>query len=219
MNEVWGKFNEQMGSAFFVNLNEFGKASSFGAEDKIKQLITDERIVLNMKFKKPVSVRSYHHFLVTTNNPDPIKITEDDRRYVVIRSSDELRGNTEYFAQFHQIIRNPRAVRAIYEYFTTPCAHCNMDQFRSLPLPESTYSKQLKRVYKDPVLLWLEHLVSRFYTLPDEIEELRKQHEESLVGKRGRKKEFVCAKLATLVRAAGDFKRLLICSIISPLGR
>jgi hypothetical protein len=47
-------------------------------------------------------------------------------------------------------------------------------------------------------LLLLEHLVSRFYTPPDEIEELRKRHEESLVGK----KEFVSPNVKEMTGAS-----------------
>jgi hypothetical protein len=115
--EVWGTFNNMMMDSFLVNLNEVNLGNSYNAENNIKQLITDPTININIKGVSEFTIKSYHRFIATTNNPDGFfKTTRKDRRNLVIRSSDELVNNFEYFKKFNKIIDDVNVVKTFYEY-------------------------------------------------------------------------------------------------------
>ena len=117
--DVWGSFNGMMANRFLIILNECSKKNSFGATDQIKGLITDKRMTLNPKGVGQFTIDSYHRFILCTNHPDPVEVSEDDRRNVVIRCSNVLRGNTAYFNEFQKLVFSTSGLQTIYWYYNT----------------------------------------------------------------------------------------------------
>jgi sporulation protein YlmC with PRC-barrel domain len=95
--DVWGDFNALMTDAYVVYINEISKKDTIDADGKIKGLITDTTLNINKKGIDPYKIAAYHRFIFTTNTEDPMKTTHDDRRNMIIRSSDELCGNKKQF--------------------------------------------------------------------------------------------------------------------------
>jgi hypothetical protein len=153
---VWGNFNGQMKNAFLVNLDELSKKEGEGADGYIKGLITEPRITINEKGIIPYEIPSYHRFFITTNNEDPVKTSKDDRRKLIVRASDELIGNREYFDKMYAMLEDDNAVRSIYEYFK---ALPGADKFAKVPLPETEYHRDIKEAQTSPIELWLRQFV------------------------------------------------------------
>jgi hypothetical protein len=154
---VWGNFNGQMKNTFLVNLDELSKKEGDGADGYIKGLITEPRITINEKGIIPYEIASYHRFLITTNNEDPVKTSKDDRRKLIIRASDELIGNRDYFDKMYAMLEDENSVKSIYEYFKgLPGA----DKFSKVPMPETEYHKDIKEAQMSPIELWLRHFVT-----------------------------------------------------------
>jgi hypothetical protein len=150
---VWGNFNGLMKNAFLVNFDELSKKEGEGAEGFIKGLITEPRITINNKGIDPYELASFHRFIITTNNEDPIKTSKRDRRKLIIRASDELIGNREYFNKIYSMLDDDNAVKSIYEYFK---AMPGADKFKDVPMPETEYQKDIKESYTSPIELWLK---------------------------------------------------------------
>jgi hypothetical protein len=154
---VFGNFNGQMTNVFFVNMDEMSKKEGEGADGHLKGLITEPRITINEKGIIPYEIASYHRFLITTNNEDPVKTSKDDRRKLIVRASDELIGNRDYFDKMYAMLEDENAVKSIYEYFKgLPGA----DKFSKVPLPETEYHKDIKEAQMSPIELWLRHFVT-----------------------------------------------------------
>ena len=98
--DVWGQFNSLMSDAYLVNLNELSKKDTVESMGFIKGLITDSDLTINFKGITPYKIQSYHHWIITTNTEDPMPSKKDDRRFWMVRSSDELCGDKEYFNKF-----------------------------------------------------------------------------------------------------------------------
>lgn len=150
--DVWGNFNGMMRQAFLVNLDELSGKDSREASGVLKALIKSDTITINEKGINGTEVRSYARFLCTTNNSDPITVSNDDRRNCVIRSSDELCKNVEYFDNIYAMLTNSNAVRNIYEYFKT--LPCSMN-FNSIPIPQSEYQKSMIELSISPIEQWI----------------------------------------------------------------
>jgi hypothetical protein len=145
--DVWGQFNSVMTNAFFVNLNELSKKDTVEVEGIFKGLITDPTLHINAKGINQVEINSYHRFLITTNKEDPIKTSEDDRRNLIIRSSDEMCGNKGYFKKLYELLDDEITIRTCYDYFKSIP---NLDKFNEIEIPKTEYQSNLKRLELSP---------------------------------------------------------------------
>jgi len=153
--DVWGQFNELMSESFFINLNEMGRKETLDCEGKIKGLITDPQLTINKKGLSAYVIQSYHRFLITTNSEDPVKTKKGDRRNFIIRSSDELCGNKEYFVELHRLFQDLTVQRTIYDYLM---AIPNMDKFNTLSKPSTEYQEDMKEANRSVFCRWVEDL-------------------------------------------------------------
>ena len=151
--DVWGDFNSIMRNCFLVNLNELSKKDTLEADGKIKGLITDTSLTINQKGIDPYQIKSYHRFIVTTNKGEPLNSSKGDRRNLIIRSSDEKKGDSAYFQVVHSYLDDINVIRTCYDYFKSIP---DMDKFKDIPLPQTEYQENLKELSRSPIELWLE---------------------------------------------------------------
>jgi putative DNA primase/helicase len=158
--DVWGDFNGRMCNTFLINLNELSKKETLECEGKIKGLITDPKLTINNKGVNQYDINSFHRFIITTNNGEPINTSHDDRRNLIIRSSDEKCGDKEYFNGLHKMLEDVNVVKTCYEYFK---GIANMDKFNSIEIPTTTYQSNLKQLSVSPIEQWLEAFTIQNY--------------------------------------------------------
>lgn len=173
--DVWGQFNSCMVGAFLVNLNEISKKDSTDSDGVFKGLITDTPFTVNQKGKDAIPINSYHRFIITTNKEDPIKVLEDDRRFFIVRCSDQLIGNKDYFKQLNQYIEDMNVIRTFYDYLMAIPIPA---QFGKEAPPRTEYQKTLSKLERSPIDEFLEHLASietgKVELLPKELYEFFK---------------------------------------------
>jgi hypothetical protein len=151
--DVWGSFNGMMATSFLVHLNEMSKKDYREAEGRFKGLITDPTITINSKGVNQYKVKSYHRFIGSTNNEDPLPTTVGDRRNVVIRCSDEKIGDKAYFKQLYAYLGDIGVLRTLFDYFMSIP---DMDAFGDIPLPVTEFQNDLKNSNRTPIEVWLE---------------------------------------------------------------
>jgi hypothetical protein len=150
--DVWGTFNNSMCNSFLVVLNELTKKDTIDAEGIIKGLITDPKITINTKGVSAYDVNSYHRFMITTNKDDPIKSKNDDRRNLIIRSSDEKCGDKQYFKGLYELLNDDDIIKTCYEYFKNIP---DLDKFGEIPLPFTEYQQDIKDSSMSPIETFL----------------------------------------------------------------
>ena len=150
--DIFGQFNGHMSDSFLVNLDELCKKEMLGAEGQFKSLTTNPSLTINEKGVKSYKIHSYHRFIITSNSEDPISSTKDDRRNLIIRSSDELIGNKPYFEDLYGFFKDVNAMKSCYEYFKSIP---NMDKFGHLPMPKTVYQEDIKEASISPIEMWL----------------------------------------------------------------
>jgi hypothetical protein len=151
--DIWGDFNGMMSNCFLVNLNELSKKDTIEAEGKIKGLITDNTLAINQKGIPQYKIKSYHRFITTTNKEEPLNSSKDDRRNLIIRSSDEKKGDYIYFETIHNYLEDNDVIRTCYDYFK---GIEGMDKFKDISIPQTEYQTNLKELSKSPIEQWLE---------------------------------------------------------------
>lgn len=153
MRDVWGDFNGRMCNTFLINLNELSKKETAECEGRIKGLVTDPKLTINNKGLNQYDIRYFHRFIITTNNSEPINTSKDDRRNLIIRSSDEKCGDRDYFNRLYTILDDVNVIKTCYEYFK---AIEGMDKFNKLDIPVTEYQNNLKELSTSPIEQWLE---------------------------------------------------------------
>lgn len=158
--DIWGNFNSLMKQAFLVNVDELSGKDSRDAVGQIKTLIKSKTISINSKGQAPIIINSYHRFLNTTNNSDPVSVAKNDRRNCVIRASDELLGNSVYFNKLYELLEDVNVIKTCYEYFK---ALPNADKFNSLPIPHTSYHEEMSELSVSPIESWMRDYTEEFY--------------------------------------------------------
>ena len=104
--------------------------------------------------------------MVTTNKTDPVRIKPDNRRFFVIRSSDELIGdeNKPYFTALHKLINDVNVVKTCYEYFINLKG---LEHFMAIPVPVTEYQTDMQESAISPVRKWLYDFVCEKITEKD----------------------------------------------------
>jgi hypothetical protein len=141
-----------MCNTFLINLNELSKKETLECEGRIKGLITDPKLTINNKGVNQYDINSFHRFIITTNNSEPINTSKDDRRNLIIRSSDEKCGDKDYFNKLHAILEDINVVKTCYEFFKSIP---DMSSFNKLEMPVTTYQSNLKELSVSPIQQWL----------------------------------------------------------------
>jgi hypothetical protein len=86
-----GKFNDSIENKFLIVCNENAIRDSH--MDELKPNITDTPIDLRRKFKDPVEMENFGHWVFLTNRQNPFeKINQNQRRFAIIRCSDRYAG-------------------------------------------------------------------------------------------------------------------------------
>jgi hypothetical protein len=153
--DVWGSFNAPMASSYFVILSETDKRNSKEADGKIKALITDYEnpMFINPKGKDQFQIISNHRLFQLTNNNDPTKTHQKDRRNLIIRCSDEKIGDREYFTNLARIMKGVNAMRSIFWYFKWR----NIDNWEFRDIPRTNYHKLIIEGNRPALDLFMEH--------------------------------------------------------------
>ena len=154
---IFGNFNSMMCDAFLVVLNEVEKKEFSGFLGQLKGLVTDPKLIINKKGVGHFEIESFHRFIGATNVDDPIPVSPQTRRIIIIRCSDELCDkiiNNEYHLDMRKIINDENAIKSIYNYLMSIP---NLENFHTEKLPVSEYQLQILQknlVIEKQFMIW-----------------------------------------------------------------
>lgn len=115
VNDLFSKHSIAFHRKVLVNIDEPSPYDLRNNQDKFKSLITSTKQRIENKGVDAKQVTTCERYMITTNNEDVLKLSSNDRRFVVIECSDELIGNTDYFNYLHQYIKRADVRRAFYD--------------------------------------------------------------------------------------------------------
>ena len=146
--DVWGNFNSPLMDNMLIILSEVNhRTQANTAEAKFKALITDEEVPVNQKYKALTVMKSYHRFVTLTNEPDPIKLTVDDRRHMLALCSPEKKKDLAYFADFDAEFRSRDSLLTLYSYLNS----LDIVEWDARNIPKTKYHLRLLKVNRDPI--------------------------------------------------------------------
>ena len=86
------EFNGDLENQLFVAFNEVKPDFRDGTTlyEKLKQIISDDFLIVNQKFIKPRQVRNYANCIFFSNNSIPVSVENSDRRYSIFTANTSL---------------------------------------------------------------------------------------------------------------------------------
>ena len=127
IEKIAGKFNAHVRGKTLCILNELNGKDSMPLIDRIKEVITRKVITIEPKCVDPIDLPDFVDYCFTTNNINPIKETKEERRFQIIYTSDEKKGDAEYFKNLYDnCIDNKRVIKAFYYYLKN---HIDISKF------------------------------------------------------------------------------------------
>lgn len=173
--DVWGQFNNLLAPAFLVALEEVDKRNMLQADGKLKSLLSESTITISEKGRPSYTIPSVHRYIGLSNTKDPVFTSEDDRRNMIIRCLDVLKGNRVYFDDLlntfiHKSDRQQNALRSLYWYLKTQVDISAWD-FRAIP--RTKHHQEIIKSSRLPLEEFLIQLALQNRSLPS-VEKLSK---------------------------------------------
>ena len=101
VDQLTGRFNAHMRNIILMHANEAtwgGNRSDIG---KLKALITDETIPIEMKGQDILHIENFLRLVVSSNESWPVPVDADDRRFLILDVSPVFKQDTTFFAALH----------------------------------------------------------------------------------------------------------------------
>lgn len=87
---VRSQFNGFLAQKRLVVCNEIYEGHSWKATQRVKSLITDKEVDVNVKYMKEYTIDNWIHFFACSNSLRALKLEDDDRRWLVPLVTEEL---------------------------------------------------------------------------------------------------------------------------------
>jgi hypothetical protein len=116
-DEIFSKFSVAGKHKLINVINESSGKDNTKHWEKIKHMITTHNQWYEIKGVTMFEMKDLRDFVFLTNNDFCLPINNRQRRFFPIETSEELKGNCEYFKDFYTtIVENDYALRKIYQY-------------------------------------------------------------------------------------------------------
>jgi hypothetical protein len=175
--DFFGPHAEGFYRKLLVNVNECEGKKTFNMEGQMKSFVTEDKIVVNPKFMRPMEVSNYACLIYTTNQPNPFTIDtkSGDRRNCVFTTSNKyLKYAGSYWSKLVAHMSTPQFYGALYEYLMS-LDYSKVDWIKDRPI--TTAYKQMCQANSPTEALFFEEYLIKYdlYTSSSEYRILMRQ--------------------------------------------
>ena len=155
--QFWNTHDTGKEGALLIHLEEAGARANKAKCGELKALVTADSLDINPKGVKAYSVPNVARIMMTTNEPDPVKLEESDRRFVIIRPSDRLhaRGLT-WWMSIQDQLTSQAFLHTVGRYLET----VDLAGWNPRVMPMTETKAELMELSKPPEQLFLEDYIS-----------------------------------------------------------
>lgn len=144
---IFGRFANWYDKSVIV-LNDYNPGETRGKDsDKFKSIITETKTVLDRKGINAIETNNYSNFITTTNSYNPVKKTNESRRYLVFEASSCKKGDSSYFRKLDEYINDDGNLLYMYNYFK----NYDLTIFNMRIIPETELGNLLIQENSSPV--------------------------------------------------------------------
>ena len=115
IEDITKKFNVDLCNKIFIYGDEIN-ASAKKVADELKKVITGKEKSMEKKGYDAQKIKDHSNYLFTTNNEHCFKIEEEDRRYLMIRCTNE-RKTDEFYTEFYKELDDEYKIKQLFKFF------------------------------------------------------------------------------------------------------
>jgi len=116
VQDLWSRFSVGRKNRILINVDETSGKDTYPHAEQLKNMLTSPVYNYEQKGVTSVTLKNYNRVVFTTNNATPVKIEEDDRRFVVFQASDDKKGNKAYFDALVAYFDDKTNQKAVFDY-------------------------------------------------------------------------------------------------------
>ena len=172
VNHVIGQFNASVERNYVLCMDEALFVGDRKSTDRLKSFVTERIVTIEQKYQPRRTIESFHRFFCSSNHKHFAQVDADDRRFMILKVSEERKGDHPYWDQVHKALKDPATVAAMvhdlyacglgsFNVRERPKTEAHMDQkLRSLTGFDSYWYAVLQSgsfgtsVYTDPPGQW-----------------------------------------------------------------
>jgi len=136
-NDFFEKHDLGRKDKFLVKIEEADRMLCMSNASALKSRITSKTETFNPKGMGKITTSSYIRLIATTNKPNPVEMNDGERRFVIIPTSSDRKGDHEFWTRVRKVLFNPEAGRVIADYLLTH----DISNFNPRVLPYNEYQE------------------------------------------------------------------------------
>jgi hypothetical protein len=147
---------------FLVKIEEINKKCLDNGVngEYFKSSITTPILNFNPKCDSPYNLKNNMRVIATSNQSDPVNVSQNERRYVISVVSPEKIGQSDYWCKIRSELFNPEGALAIANMLLER----DITKFNPRVLPENKYLNQLQEYTQDSIIKFIEQFESGEYS-------------------------------------------------------
>ena len=115
-----GRFNSHLENKIFIFADEAISPTNDAQHSRLKAYITEDSLVVEAKGLAAKQIRNYYHLIIASNDPKPVPITKDERRFAYFKVSDEYRNDVLFFKGLHKEMENGGYEKFLHDMLMRP---------------------------------------------------------------------------------------------------
>lgn len=113
--DLKSQFDGWLVGQLLIQVDEIYEYGNWDLANKMKSLITEPTVSVNIKYGPQIEVRNYARMVMFSNHTAPIDLESGDRRYWVFDSQAQPRS-TAYYEELNRFIGSSEGMNATYSY-------------------------------------------------------------------------------------------------------
>ncbi len=105
---MFGDFNAHLQSNLLFYANESFWSGDKASEGKLKNFITEIDFTYEIKGSAVYRGKNYSHLILDSNNDFVVPVTNDERRYIILKVSSKYKANETYFGELYKLVSNKK---------------------------------------------------------------------------------------------------------------
>lgn len=156
---IFGRFNGLIQDKVLIVINETSGKDTFQLSDKIKASITNEVNTIEKKGYESFTNTNCISYVFLSNNKNPVKVSENDRRFVIFECNSKIANNNEYFTALNKEIESKQYDKIFYDYLMSlPIDGYDFTNNR----PKTNAYNNIKEATKSPIISFYEDLIFKY---------------------------------------------------------
>jgi hypothetical protein len=150
--EILGKFNSSAKEKLLITLNEGTDTDAMTYVEPMKHFFCARQISIKGECKEPYMANNYARGIMNSNNVRPIQVTDTNRRFFVVRTTDKYMGNKEWFGKLYNELEIEGVSQTIFNWFYER----DISEFKVRDFPKGSLEQLLKDSTVKPITRFIQ---------------------------------------------------------------